>query len=124
MSHQTNVLGTTLLPCGEKPATGYQRDGYCSACPGDRGQHTVCATMTEEFIAFSRSRGNDLITPRPEYDFPGLEPGVHWCLCALRWIEAYEAGSAPPIHLEATHLSVLEYVDLDVLREYAADPEE
>jgi len=121
MNHQTNVLGTSLLPCSTQPVTGYLRDGYCGACPGDLGQHTVCAILTLEFLEFSRSRGNDLITPRPEFGFAGLAPGQKWCLCVSRWIEAHEAGCAPPVHLEATHLSVLEYVDLDTLREHSAD---
>ena len=121
MSHQTNVLGTPLQQCGTKPATGYLRDGYCGACPGDHGLHTVCAVVTDEFLEFSRDKGNDLITPRPEFDFPGLVSGNRWCLCALRWLEAHQAGCAPPVHLEATHLSVLEYIDLETLREFAAN---
>ena len=121
MSHQTNVLGTPLQQCGTQPMTGYKRSGYCTACSGDRGQHTVCATMTAEFLEFSRSQGNDLVTPRPEFDFPGLASGNSWCLCVSRWIEAHQAGCAPPLYLEATHLSVLEYVDLEILREFAID---
>ena len=121
MNHQTNVLGTALQRCGTQPMTGYLRDGYCAACPGDYGQHTVCAIVTTEFLEFSRSQGNDLMTPRPEFGFTGLVSGNRWCLCTSRWIEAYKAGCAPPVHLEATHLSVLEYVDLATLCEFAAD---
>ena len=121
MSHQTNVLGTPLQPCCKEPATGYLRDGYCAACPGDHGQHTICAVVTPDFLEFSRSQGNDLITPRPEFDFPGLVSGSRWCLCVARWIEAHKAGCAPPVHLESTHLSVLEFVDQETLREFAID---
>lgn len=124
MSNQTNVLGAQLVPCSTSPMTGYQRDGYCSSCAGDRGMHTVCALMTREFLEFSRSKGNDLITPVPEFGFPGLVPGNRWCLCLLRWVEALEAGSAPLVDLEATHVSALEFVDLDVLRQYSADSED
>ncbi len=122
MKEQNNVLGSDLRACGTDPVTGYLRDGFCSTCPGDRGQHTLCATMTARFLAFSWSRGNDLVTPRPESDFPGLAPGDHWCLCVSRWIEAHEAGFAPPVHLEATHASVLNFVDLETLRAFAGDP--
>ena len=121
MSQQTNVLGTQLQQCSAQPLTGYRRDGYCSACQGDRGQHTVCATMTTTFLEFSYSMGNDLMTPNPIFGFSGLVPGNRWCLCVTRWIEAYEAGCAPPVHLEATHISVLEYLDLETLRKFAAD---
>ncbi|MEM1086038.1 MAG: DUF2237 domain-containing protein [Verrucomicrobiota bacterium] len=119
--NQSNVLGTPLQSCSNDPITGYRRDGHCAACPGDHGQHTLCATVTDRFLEFSRSRGNDLTTPRPEFGFPGLVDGNRWCLCVTRWLEAYEAGCAPPVKLEATHLSVLEYVDLEVLREFAAE---
>ena len=121
MNQQSNVLGTPLKQCSTQPVTGYLRDGYCAACPGDHGQHTLCASMTTAFLEFSRSRGNDLMTPRPEYEFPGLVSGNRWCLCVSRWIEAHQAGCAPLVHLEATHLSVLEYIDLETLREFAAD---
>lgn len=119
MNRQTNVLGAMLKRCGEKPMTGYLRDGYCAACQGDHGQHTVCAIVTTEFLEFSRSQGNDLMTPRPEFGFPGLVSGDRWCLCTLRWIEAHKAGCAPLIDLDATHLSVLEYIDLKTLKEFA-----
>ncbi len=121
MNQQTNVLGTALQACSTEPMTGYLRDGHCRACPGDRGQHTVCARMTTAFLEYSRDQGNDLITPMPEYQFPGLKEGDLWCLCALRWVEAHEAGCAPLVHLESTHLSVLEYVDLETLKDCADD---
>jgi len=100
--------------------TGFYRDGYCRTGPGDTGLHTVCAVMTDRFLEFSRSRGNDLITPRPEWDFPGLRAGDHWCLCVGRWAEALEAGCAPPVVLEATHSSALEFVDLSDLMAHEA----
>ncbi|MGQ9815741.1 MAG: DUF2237 family protein [Candidatus Roseilinea sp.] len=114
-----NVLGTDLKPCSLNPLTGWYRDGRCNTGPGDTGLHVVCAQVTQEFLLFSRQQGNDLITPRPEYNFPGLKPGDRWCLCVMRWIEAYEAGCAPPVDLEATHISALEFVDLDVLKQFA-----
>lgn len=100
--------------------TGYYRNGYCQTGPGDRGVHTVCAVMTEEFLRFSQSRGNELTTPIPGMAFPGLLPGDRWCLCVLRWKEALEAGVAPPVLLEATHISTLEFVELEDLKRYAA----
>lgn len=108
-----------LLPCGLDPVTGYLRDGYCQYLPEDSGEHTVCAVMTAQFLKFSKSRGNDLSTPRPEFEFPGLKPGDSWCLCATRWKEALIAGFAPPVILEATHESVLEHVRLEELVPYA-----
>jgi uncharacterized protein (DUF2237 family) len=114
-----NVLGTDLKNCSAQPLTGWYRDGCCNTGPGDYGLHTVCAEMTADFLAFSASRGNDLVTPHPEFEFPGLKPGDHWCLCVERWVEAYAAGVAPRVDLEACHLSVLEYVDLEVLRQFA-----
>lgn len=113
-----NVLGTALQLCSKAPMTGYMRDGFCRRIPGDHGEHVVCAVMTLEFLKFSASRGNDLSTPMPEYDFPGLNPGDRWCLCLRRWIEAMEAGVAPKVKLEATHENVLEWVDLETLRKY------
>jgi uncharacterized protein (DUF2237 family) len=106
----TNVLGTELRCCCEFPVTGFYRDGYCRTGPGDAGLHTVCARMTEAFLEFSRSHGNDLMTPQPH--FPGLNPGDRWCLCVTRWKEALDAGVAPPVDLEATHSSAVEFVDL------------
>lgn len=113
-----NVFGTELEPCSTDPETGYLRDGCCRVVESDVGRHEVCAVMTEEFLSFGRAQGNDLVTPRPEVDFPGLEPGDRWCLCLGRWIEAYRAGRAPPMVLEATHERVLGELDPDVLREY------
>jgi hypothetical protein len=120
---QSNVLGGELSCCCRNPVTGFYRDGYCQTGPGDTGLHTVCAEMTEEFLEFSQSRGNDLSTPVPEYDFPGLQPGDRWCLCVTRWQEAQQAGFAPPVCLEATHLSTLEFVTLAELQEHAVDRE-
>lgn len=116
----TNVLGTELQCCCRDPLTGFYRDGYCRTGADDRGLHTVCALMTEEFLEFSASAGNDLSTPMPEYGFPGLEAGDKWCLCVTRWKEAFEAGCAPAVLLEATHQSALEFVDLEDLRDHAA----
>lgn len=117
----TNVLGRPLRTCCRKPVTGFFRDGYCRTGPGDVGQHTVCAEMTREFLEFSRLRGNDLMTPAPEWEFPGLKPGDRWCLCVRRWQEAFVAGVAPPVVLEATHSSALEWVDLEDLKAHALD---
>ncbi|RMF45092.1 MAG: DUF2237 domain-containing protein [Planctomycetota bacterium] len=114
-----NVLGTDLEVCSTDPLTGFFRDGCCNTGAEDLGMHTVCAEVTEDFLRFSKLRGNDLSTPIPEYDFPGLQEGDRWCLCVLRWKEAYEAGMAPLVNLRATHISVLEFVDLEVLKEYA-----
>ncbi len=119
---QTNVLGTPIECCCLRPLTGFYRDGYCRTGPGDVGLHTVCVEVTDEFLAFSRSRGNDLSTPVPEYDFPGLAAGDKWCLCVTRWMEALDAGMAPRVCLAATHISVLEFVDLEELKQYALDP--
>lgn len=121
---QLNVLGTPLETCCTNPMTGFFRDGSCRTHSQDIGRHTVCAFMTADFLVFSKQRGNDLTTPNVDYDFPGLVPGDRWCLCALRWREAAEAGMAPPVILEATHEKTLEYVDLDVLRAHAVDPEQ
>jgi len=110
-----NVLGTELTSCSPDPLPGFYRDGCCNTGSQDRGLHVVCAVVTEDFLAFSKARGNDLSTPRPEYRFPGLKGGDQWCLCALRWQEAFNAGVAPGVKLEATHekaLSVLELEDL------------
>ncbi|MGY6555434.1 MAG: DUF2237 family protein [Wenzhouxiangella sp.] len=114
-----NVLGEKLADCSRDPVTGFFRDGCCNTSEEDRGSHTVCAVMTAEFLEFSRSRGNDLSTPRPEFGFPGLKPGDQWCLCAARWREAFQAGCAPRVLLEATHEAALEYVSLDQLRAHA-----
>jgi uncharacterized protein (DUF2237 family) len=111
-----NVLGTSLVPCSYDPLTGYFRDGCCNTDDNDQGSHVVCAKMTQEFLDFSFKQGNDLITPRPEYRFKGLEAGDRWCLCALRWKQAYEAGVAPKVVLESTHVRALDYVTLDQLQ--------
>ena len=111
-----NVLGGELIPCSLDPVTGFFRNGCCETGPHDVGLHTVCAVMTAEFLAFSKMMGNDLSTPVPEYGFPGLKPGDRWCVCALRWREAYEAGYAPPVVLESTHARALDYVLMDWLR--------
>jgi uncharacterized protein (DUF2237 family) len=114
-----NVLGGDLEPCSFEPLTGYHRDGTCQTGSGDLGVHVICAMMTEEFLDFTRSRGNDLITPQPQWLFPGLKPGDRWCVVAARWQEALEAGVAPPVVLEATHASALEFVSLADLRAHA-----
>jgi len=111
-----NVLGTPLLTCGTDPLTGFYRDGCCHTGPEDRGRHVVCARVTREFLEYSAALGNDLITPRPEWGFPGLKPGDAWCLCASRWEEARRAGKAPPVVLEATHEKALELVSLADLK--------
>lgn len=112
----TNVLGGELRRCCREPVTGFYRDGYCRTGPGDYGKHTVCAQVTAGFLEFSLQRGNDLVTPRPEYQFPGLQPGDRWCLCVERWHEALRAGCAPPVVLEACHISALEFVSLEELQ--------
>lgn len=118
---QLNVFGGPLLACSYAPLTGFFRTGCCETGPGDSGRHVVCVKATAEFLAFSRERGNDLVTPRPEYRFAGLKPGDRWCLCALRWLEACAAGVAPPVVLAATHQSALSVIPLDTLRAYALD---
>ncbi len=120
-SSARNVLGGPLVPCCEDPATGFFRDGYCHTSPQDLGSHTVCARMTDDFLAFSVRRGNDLVTPRPEFDFPGLRADDRWCLCAARWREALEAGVAPPVVLAATHERALDVVTLEQLARHAVD---
>lgn len=119
-----NVLGGPLEICSLSPRTGFFRTGCCDTGADDLGLHIVCAEMTAEFLAFSQSRGNDLSTPVPEFDFPGLEPGDRWCLCVTRWKEALEAGRAPPVKLEATHMSALEFVDLEDLQRHAVPSED
>lgn len=117
---QKNVLGGELKTCCTSPTTGFFRTGKCEIGPEDFGVHSVCAQVTEAFLAFTRSRGNDLSSPAPAFGFPGLKPGDCWCLCAARWKEALNAGVAPPVVLEATHEATLDYVPLAVLEEYAA----
>jgi uncharacterized protein len=114
-----NVLGGKLLPCSYDPLTGYLRDGCCSTDESDHGTHVVCARMTAEFLSFSLERGNDLITPRPEWRFAGLNPGDRWCLCVNRWKEALDAGCAPPVVLECTHVRALDFVGLNELQQHA-----
>jgi uncharacterized protein len=121
MAKARNVLNGPLQTCGTDPMTGFTRNGCCDSGPGDVGIHVVCAEMTAEFLAFSVSQGNDLVTPVPQFGFPGLRPGNRWCLCVERWKEAYEAGIAPPVVLEATHMSALEFVSLEELREHAVE---
>jgi len=115
-----NVLGEELQICSADPLTGFYRDGCCNTGAEDLGVHVVCARMTSEFLAFSKAAGNDLSTPQPDLGFVGLAPGDQWCLCASRWKEAFDAGVAPPVVLEATHASVLEWVELDELRRHAS----
>lgn len=117
-----NVLGTALVPCSYDPLTGYFRDGCCNTDETDGGSHLVCARVTQAFLAFSLARGNDLITARPEYRFQGLKPGDSWCLCANRWREAFDAGVAPLVVLESTHLKALEFVTLDQLEKHRILP--
>ena len=118
-----NVLGGMLEGCSQRPLTGFFRNGCCDTGPADLGSHTVCAVMTAAFLAFSRSVGNDLSTPRPEYGFAGLSPGDRWCLCAPRWAEALAAGCAPGVVLRATHAGALRSCDLDDLKRFAVDPD-
>ena len=115
---EKNVLGTELQPCCYEPMTGYYRDGFCKTGDEDVGTHVVCAIMTDEFLRFSRSRGNDLITPLPYFKFPGLKAGDKWCLCVSRWKEAYEEGLAPQVVLEGTHEKALKYVSFEMLLEH------
>jgi len=117
---ELNVLGTALEGCCTDPMTGFFRDGFCRTGEDDLGRHTVCAILTAEFLEFSARRGNDLITPRPEFSFPGLAPGDGWCLCVLRWKEGLDAGCAPPVKLEACHSSALDHVSLEELKAHAA----
>lgn len=118
-----NVVGGELQPCSSEPLTGFFRDGCCSTGPEDVGSHTVCAVMTAEFLEFSRLAGNDLSTTRPEWGFEGIQPGDRWCLCASRWLEAYEAGQAPEVVLGATHVRALEVVPIEALTSHAAAPD-
>ena len=115
-----NVLGGPLAACAADPVTGFYRNGCCDTGPDDVGSHTVCAVLTAEFLAFSRSHGNDLSTPRPEFGFPGLKPGHRWCLCAPRWQEAFTAGAAPDVILEACHEAALEHCTIDDLKAHTA----
>lgn len=121
MAGAKNVLGEELELCGTSPLTGFYRDGCCNTGAGDAGLHLVCAEMTDEFLAFSVARGNDLVTPMPEFGFPGLTAGDRWCVCVERWKKALLAEVAPPVVLAATHISTLEFVDLEDLKAHAVD---
>lgn len=120
MEPSKNVFGNPLIPCSTQPMTGAFRDGCCNTDHRDIGTHTVCAIMTDEFLAYTKSVGNDLQTPRPEYQFPGLKAGDKWCLCVSRWKQAYLAGMAPMVVLEASHIKCLDYVSFEMLLEYMA----
>ncbi len=121
MTEARNVLGGKLENCCTSPMTGFYRDGTCNTGGGDLGAHVICAQVTEEFLVFTKSRGNDLSTPVPMFNFPGLKPGERWCLCAARWQEALTAGVAPPVILSSTHAAAVEYVSLHELKQHALD---
>jgi len=121
LSDSLNVLGSALETCSSDPLTGFFRDGCCETRVNDIGRHIICAQVTNEFLAFSKEQGNDLITPNPEYDFPGLKHGDFWCLCLERWREALNAGCAPRVRLEATHEIALERIPLEMLKKHALD---
>ena len=121
MDSDLNVLGEPLEECGTDPVTGFYRDGCCTSGPEDLGSHTVCAVMTAEFLTHQTSVGNDLVTPRPEFGFPGLAPGDRWCVVAVRWLQAYHAGAAAPVVLASSHARSLDTIPLTVLREHAVD---
>ena len=121
MTNELNVLGTALEPCGTDPMTGFFRDGCCSTGPEDVGSHTVCAVMTREFLDHQSAVGNDLVTPRPEWSFPGLSPGDRWCVVAVRWAQAYDDGVAAPVVLASTHERALDIIPIDVLQQHAVD---
>ena len=121
MDDSINVFGEELLPCGADPVTGFYRDGCCNTSDEDLGSHTVCVQVDERFLQYSRFRGNDLSTPMPDFGFPGLSPGDSWCLCAARWLEAYEQDMAPKVYLTRTHKRALEIVSLAKLKEFAID---
>lgn len=121
MTEARNVLDSPLACCCTSPITGFYRDGFCNTGGGDYGAHVVCAQVTAEFLEYTKAQGNDLSTPMPVFGFPGLKPGDRWCLCASRWKEALDAGVAPPVVLEATHASALEYVSLSELKPYAIE---
>jgi uncharacterized protein (DUF2237 family) len=116
-----NVFGEPLDACSEQPKTGFFRDGCCNTSSGDLGSHTVCIEVSKEFLEYSRFKGNDLSTPMPEYDFPGLKPGDRWCLCAARWLEAQQQGMAPRVFLARSHRKALDTIPMELLRQYAAD---
>ncbi len=121
MDESINVFGEALAVCGENPATGFYRDSKCNTCKDDIGSHTVCIETSQRFLEYSRFRGNDLSTPVPEFNFPGLQPGDSWCLCAARWLEAEKNGMAPRVHLQRTHIKALEIVPMELLKKFAVD---
>ena len=121
MDESLNVFGEALLPGSEDPLTGFFRDGCCNTSDDDIGSHTVCVEVTQDFLEYSRFRGNDLSTPHPEFGFPGLQPGDRWCLCAARWLEAYQQEMAPRVFLRRTHLKALDTIPLGVLKSFAVD---
>ena len=118
---QKNVFGEEIETCCESPITGFFRDGFCHTDDTDEGIHTVCVSMTKDFLEFSKSKGNDLSTPRPEFNFPGLKEGDSWCLCAERWVEAYEVSVAPKLYIKRTNLRTLDIVPLEILKKFAID---
>ena len=118
---QLNIFGEEISECCTNPITGFTRDGFCSHHPLDHGLHLFCALMTKDFLEFSKSKGNDLSTPRPEFNFPGLNEGDAWCLCSMRWLEAYQHASAPKLYLRRTHQEALSVIDLDILQNFALD---
>ncbi len=118
---QKNVFGEEIETCCESPITGFFRDGFCHTDDTDEGVHTICVSMTEDFLEFSKSKGNDLSTPRPEFNFPGLKGGDGWCLCAERWVEAYEVSMAPKLYIKRTNLRTLDIVPLEILKKFAID---
>lgn len=121
MDESVNVLGEPLVMCGDDPVTGFYRDSLCNTCDEDVGSHTVCIEATREFLEYSRFKGNDLSTPMPEHGFKGLKPGDGWCLCAARWLEAYESNMAPRVYLTRTHKKALDVVPIELLKKYAVD---
>ncbi|MEE8389150.1 MAG: DUF2237 domain-containing protein [Acidiferrobacterales bacterium] len=121
MDESVNVLGEPLRLCGEDPITGFFRDGNCNTCKEDVGSHTVCIEATQEFLEYSRFKGNDLSTPMPQHGFEGLQAGDSWCLCAARWLEAYNSDMAPRVHITRTHINALDIVSLGLLKKYAVD---
>ncbi|MCJ8311453.1 MAG: DUF2237 domain-containing protein [Saccharospirillaceae bacterium] len=121
MDKSINVLGETLELCGEDPVTGFYRDGKCNTCDDDIGSHTVCIQASQQFLEYSRFRGNDLSTPQPGFNFKGVQPGDSWCLCAIRWLEAVENNMAPKVYLQRTHVKALKVVPIELLKKYAAD---
>ncbi|MDQ7016220.1 MAG: DUF2237 domain-containing protein [Gammaproteobacteria bacterium] len=121
MDKSINVFGEKLELCGDNPSTGYYRDDHCNTCKEDVGSHTVCIQASRAFLDYSKSKGNDLSTPMPEYNFSGLRPGDSWCLCAARWLEAEKSNMAPRVHLTRTHIKALEIIPIALLKKYAAD---